>query len=317
MDALEGGAQHHLDSRDLLGEIDLNTFEDALSTFPGVTSGGGRVGRILGGDSQTIVVKDLYILLNCAPPPSPAASPSASISVSSADMSSLLGTPHQRTSPVGKSKELESPPKKVRKSTSPVPAPAPANVESDSDDYGDEDFEDANKSTLDKSTEEEMKEEEDYEDEFEEDAKPAAPASSASEDGSYGDDDFDEFDENDDEPKKVTLFEPRRVSFLDVLVTATRERPRTAPSDVRQLFYTEDEIAKFEDLAFVEESRGLPVGSLDEETYEREQAERNREGEMWRNGVQTTDDPDAMETYSDYSDESFDKAGFGSSDDNF
>jgi len=177
------------------------------------------------------------------------------------------------------------------------------------DEYGDEfekeEEEEEEESPKKKAKEEEAVveevEEDDYEEEFD------------SEDD-YEEDEFDEF-EGDDENKKAILFEPRRVSFPDVLVSETRERPRTAPSDVAELFYTEAEIAKFEDLAFLEEQRGMEAGDLDEETYEREQAERNREGEQWRreNSAGAVADPDALETFSDYSDESFDNGGFEAS----
>ena len=65
----------------------------------------------------------------------------------------------------------------------------------------------------------------------------------------------------------------------------------------------------------MEEQRGLPPGSLEEDEAARLLALQNITvgGPAGRNAG--ADDNDGIETYEDFSDDSFDKGGFGSDDD--
>ena len=107
-----------------------------------------------------------------------------------------------------------------------------------------------------------------------------------------------------------------RVKFNRNLVTSTRERPRTATAEVGQLFYAEHEIARFEDAAYMEEQRGLPPGSLEEDEAARlMQLQNMTVGGVGGGSGGGVEDNDGIETYEDFSDDSFDKGGFGSDDD--
>ena len=104
-------------------------------------------------------------------------------------------------------------------------------------------------------------------------------------------------------------------------MTTVNERPRTSAADAAVLFWSAAEIQKFEDAATAEEERGLPPGSLDDDTFTLSTVgvtERNKKGGKM---VQEDDldENDDIEFEDDYEEEtSFDKGGFGSdSNDNF
>ena len=130
------------------------------------------------------------------------------------------------------------------------------------------------------------------------------------------DDDFDEYDPEDDKLKSA-LRDPNhprtgaalgaRVKFQRKLVTSVRERPKTAPTDVSGLFYTETEIARFEDAAYMEESRGLAPGTLDEDEVARLLQAQGMEIQISQSSAQNDG---GIETYEDFSDDSFDAEGF-------
>jgi len=107
------------------------------------------------------------------------------------------------------------------------------------------------------------------------------------------------------------------VKFIEKLVTAVRTRPKTKSEDVRGLFYTEEEITKFEDAAYIEEARGMEPSSLDDSNLPMSSfmGTGGGMGGAGGGGRVEDEDDDALETFENYEDGEFDKGGFGSDDD--
>ena len=116
---------------------------------------------------------------------------------------------------------------------------------------------------------------------------------------------------------------PSSVKFSSSLVSSVAERPRTAPSEVDNLFYTEVEISKFDEEAYEEEQRGLEPGGLGEEEESRggglppPKGSKQKGRSTFEMEHDIEESADMIETYEDYEDDSFDKGGFGEESDGF